>query len=61
MEIVQHETFAPILYLIRYGDLSEAINIQNDVPQGLSSAIMTTSIHESEHYLLAVLKIVPYV
>ena len=41
--IVQHETFAPILYLIKYsGDLENAIEIQNDVPQGLSSAIMTS-------------------
>ena len=47
------ETFAPILYLIRYSDLEEAIAIQNDVPQGLSSAIMTTNIREAELFLSA--------
>ncbi|MCH7403429.1 aldehyde dehydrogenase family protein [Belliella kenyensis] len=52
-EMVQHETFAPILYLIRYQDLEEAIGIQNDVPQGLSSAIMTLNIRESELFLSA--------
>jgi len=52
MEIVQTETFAPILYLIKYsGDLENAIAIQNDVPQGLSSAIMTTNLRESELFL----------
>lgn len=50
-EIVQHETFAPILYLIKYSDLGEAIDIQNDVPQGLSSAIMTKDMRESELFL----------
>ncbi|UXP33224.1 aldehyde dehydrogenase family protein [Reichenbachiella agarivorans] len=50
-EIVQHETFAPILYLIRYKDLDEAIALQNDVPQGLSSAIMTSDMRESEQFL----------
>ncbi len=50
-EIVQHETFAPILYLIKYKNLSEAIAIQNDVPQGLSSAIMTDSLKEAEQFL----------
>lgn len=49
--IVQHETFAPILYLIKYSDLDEAIEIQNDVPQGLSSAIFTLNIRESEQFL----------
>ena len=51
MEIVQHETFAPILYLIKYRDLQEAIAIQNGVPQGLSSAIFTLNIRESEAFL----------
>lgn len=51
--IVQHETFAPILYLISYKTLEEAIAIQNDVPQGLSSAIMTTNMRESELFLSA--------
>ncbi|MEP7195236.1 MAG: aldehyde dehydrogenase family protein [Saprospiraceae bacterium] len=51
MQIVQHETFAPILYLMKYETLEEAIAIQNDVPQGLSSAIMTENLRESELYL----------
>ncbi|MCY1498579.1 Aldehyde dehydrogenase, thermostable [compost metagenome] len=51
--IVQHETFAPILYLIKYRDLEEAIAIQNDVPQGLSSAIMTLNLREAELFLSA--------
>lgn len=50
-EIVQQETFAPILYLIRYRKLSEAIDIQNGVKQGLSSAIMTTSVRDMETFL----------
>ena len=51
-QIVQHETFAPILYLIKYnGDVNEAIAIQNNVPQGLSSAIMTTNMREQEAFL----------
>lgn len=50
-EIVQHETFAPILYLMKYTDLHEAIEMQNDVPQGLSSAIMTTNLREAEAFL----------
>tara|TARA_Y100000589_G_scaffold320020_1_gene349375 strand:- start:47619 stop:49184 length:1566 start_codon:yes stop_codon:yes gene_type:complete len=51
-EIVQHETFAPILFLIKYsGGVQNAIDIQNDVVQGLSSAIMTTNMRESEQFL----------
>ena len=50
-EIVQHETFAPILYLMKYRTIEEAIAIQNDVPQGLSSAIMTNNIREAELFL----------
>ena len=50
-EIVQHETFAPILYLLKYKNLEEAIAIQNGVPQGLSSAIMTTNLQEAEQFL----------
>ncbi|MCU0402115.1 MAG: aldehyde dehydrogenase family protein [Algoriphagus sp.] len=50
-EIVQHETFAPILYLIKYETLKEAIALQNGVPQGLSSAIMTTNMREAEAFL----------
>ena len=49
--IVQHETFAPILYLIKYSTLEEAIALQNGVPQGLSSAIMTDSVREAEKFL----------
>jgi aldehyde dehydrogenase (NAD+) len=50
-EIVQHETFAPILYIMKYKTIDEAIAIQNDVPQGLSSAIMTTNLREAELFL----------
>ncbi len=50
--IVQHETFAPILYLIKYsGSVQNAITLQNGVPQGLSSAIMTNDLKESEAFL----------
>ena len=51
MAIVQHETFAPILYLLKYKTLDEAIAIQNGVPQGLSSAIMTNNLREAEQFL----------
>jgi aldehyde dehydrogenase (NAD+) len=51
--IVQHETFAPILYLIKYHTLAEAIDLQNGVPQGLSSAIVTNNLRESEAFLSA--------
>ncbi len=50
-EIVQHETFAPILYLIKYETIDEAITLQNSVPQGLSSAIMTLNLREAEQFL----------
>nr|MDQ6890660.1 aldehyde dehydrogenase family protein [Bacteroidota bacterium] len=50
-EIVQHETFAPILYLIKYKTLDEAITLQNNVPQGLSSSIFTLNMRESEQFL----------
>jgi len=50
-KVVQTETFAPILYLIKYETVEEAINLQNDVPQGLSSAIMTNQVRESEQFL----------
>ncbi len=49
--VVQHETFAPILYLIKYRTLEEAIAQQNGVPQGLSSAIMTRDLIEAERFL----------
>lgn len=50
-EIVQHETFAPILYLIKYKTLHEAIAIMNNVPQGLSAAIFTLNVREAEQFL----------
>ena len=51
-QIVQHETFAPILYIMRYsGDVQNAIAIQNAVPQGLSSAIMTNNMREAELFV----------
>jgi aldehyde dehydrogenase (NAD+) len=53
MSIVQHETFAPILYIMKYTHLEEAIAMQNGVPQGLSSAIMTDSVREAELFLSA--------
>lgn len=49
--VVQHETFAPILYIMKYSDLDEAIALQNGVPQGLSSAIMTLNMREAEQFL----------
>ena len=53
-EIVQHETFAPVLYLLKYsGNVENAIAIQNDVPQGLSSAIMTSNLKDAEKFLSA--------
>ncbi|WP_282638030.1 L-piperidine-6-carboxylate dehydrogenase [Sphingobacterium thalpophilum] len=53
-DIVQHETFAPILYLIKYqGDISQAIDLQNGVAQGLSSAVMTNNLREAELFLSA--------
>ena len=51
--IVQHETFAPILYLLKYKTIEEAIAIQNGVPQGLSSSIMTLNMREAEQFLSA--------
>ena len=51
MAIVQHETFAPILYLLKYSTLDEAIAMQNAVPQGLSSSIMTLNMREAEQFL----------
>ncbi|MBS9522534.1 aldehyde dehydrogenase family protein [Litoribacter ruber] len=50
-QIVQHETFAPILYIMKYSQLEEAIQKHNGVPQGLSSAIMTTNMREAELFL----------
>ena len=50
-EIVQHETFAPILYIMSYTNIDDAITMQNGVPQGLSSAIMTNNLREAEKFL----------
>jgi len=52
-EIVKQETFAPILYLMEYDQLPEAIEIHNGVPQGLSSAIFTDSVRKAEAFLSA--------
>ncbi len=51
--IVQHETFAPILYIMKYSTMDEAIALQNGVPQGLSSSIMTLNMREAELFLSA--------
>jgi len=53
MAIVQHETFAPILYVMKYDTLDEAIALQNGVVQGLSSAIMTNNLRAAERFLSA--------
>ena len=50
-EVVQTETFAPILYVMKFSDLDEAIDMQNDVPQGLSSAIFTQNLKAAEQFL----------
>jgi aldehyde dehydrogenase (NAD+) len=52
-DIVQEETFAPILYVLRYQTLDQAIAMQRDVPQGLSSAILTTDLREAERFCSA--------
>ncbi|AXA83809.1 aldehyde dehydrogenase family protein [Lysobacter oculi] len=52
-EVVQHETFAPILYVMKYADIADAIDMQNAVPQGLSSAIFTTNLKRAEAFLAA--------
>ncbi|MBL1436841.1 MAG: aldehyde dehydrogenase family protein [Rhodobacteraceae bacterium] len=52
-EIVREETFAPILYVLKYSDLDTAIALQNGVPQGLSSCIFTTDVREAEYFLSA--------
>ncbi|HEY1992183.1 MAG TPA: aldehyde dehydrogenase family protein, partial [Gammaproteobacteria bacterium] len=53
-DIVKSETFAPILYVMSFKTLDEAIRMHNDVPQGLSSAIFTTSVKNAEYFLSAV-------
>jgi len=49
-EIVMHETFAPLLYVLSYRTIEEAVDLNNAVPQGLSSAIMTTDVREAEYF-----------
>ncbi|MBD3305838.1 aldehyde dehydrogenase family protein, partial [candidate division KSB3 bacterium] len=51
MEIVKQETFAPILYVLKYATLEEALDLHNAVPQGLASAIFTTDLREAEYFL----------
>ncbi len=53
-EIVKHETFGPLLYLMSYRDFEEALAMHNDVPQGLSSAIFTNDMREAERFLSVV-------
>ena len=50
-DVVRQETFAPILYVLGYDDLEEAIGLQNGVPQGLASSIFTTDLREAERFL----------
>ena len=50
-DVVRQETFAPILYVLTYRELDEAIALQNDVPQGLASSIFTTDLREAERFL----------
>ena len=52
-ETVRRETFAPILYVMRYHNFEEALRVHNDVPQGLASSIFTTDLREAEHFLSA--------
>jgi len=52
-DIVRHETFAPILYVMTYDHFDEALRLHNDVPQGLSSAIFTESVRRAEEFLSA--------
>jgi aldehyde dehydrogenase (NAD+) len=52
-DVVKHETFAPILYVMKYQSLDDAIHLQNDVPQGLSSCIFTLNLREAEQFLSA--------
>ena len=52
-DVVRRETFAPLLYVLTYRELDEAIGLQNDVPQGLASSIFTTDLREAERFLAA--------
>jgi len=53
-DIIKHETFGPLLYLMSYGDFDEALAMHNDVPQGLSSAIFTNDMREAEKFVSTV-------
>lgn len=50
-ETVKRETFAPILYVMKYGDFEDAVRMHNDVPQGLASSVFTTDLREAERFL----------
>jgi aldehyde dehydrogenase (NAD+) len=50
-DVMKEETFAPILYVVPYTDLAQAVHMQNDVPQGLSSCIFTTNVREAELFV----------
>jgi aldehyde dehydrogenase (NAD+) len=50
-DVVKHETFAPILYVLKYRDFDEAIRLQNDVPQGLSSSLFSNDMREAEMFV----------
>jgi aldehyde dehydrogenase (NAD+) len=50
-DVVKHETFAPILYVLKYRDFDEAIRMQNDVPQGLSSSLFSNDMREAELFV----------
>ena len=52
-DIVRNETFGPLLYVLRYTELDEAIAIHNDVPQGLASSIFTNDVREAERFIAA--------
>jgi aldehyde dehydrogenase (NAD+) len=52
-DVVCHETFAPILYVLKYDSFDEALALQNAVPQGLSSSIFTTDVREAEQFVSA--------
>jgi aldehyde dehydrogenase (NAD+) len=52
-KLIKHETFAPILYILKYADFQDALRLHNDVPQGLSSSIFTMNLREAEQFLSA--------
>jgi aldehyde dehydrogenase (NAD+) len=53
-DVVRRETFAPVLYVMKYDQLAEAVRLNNDVPQGLSSCIFTNDLREAEHFISAI-------